>query len=122
MKSVAINNITHPLGNHLQVEVCQSFGRKLRGLMFHSRLAMDQGLLLVEKRDSRMDASIHMFFVFMDLGVVWLDASLHVVDAVRARAWHPAYIPSQPARYILEIHPERLAEFKISDQVAFHEA
>jgi uncharacterized membrane protein (UPF0127 family) len=122
MKSFTINNLTQSLGNPLQVEVCQSFGRKLLGLMFHSKLAVDQGLLLVERRDSRMDASIHMLFVFMDLGVVWIDTSLHVVDAILARAWHPAYIPSQPARYILEIHPDRLVEFKISDQVAFLEA
>ena len=87
--------------------------------MFRSRLAHEQGLLLVEARDSRLDTSIHMLFVFMDLAVIWINSENRVVDSVLARSWRPVYAPHQPAKYILEIHPDRLDEFKIGDRVEF---
>ena len=87
--------------------------------MFRSRLAHEQGLLLVEARDSRLDTSIHMLFVFMDLAVIWINSENRVVDSVLARSWRPVYAPRQPAKYILEIHPDRLDEFKIGDRVEF---
>ena len=87
--------------------------------MFRSRLAHEQGLLLVEARDSRLDTSIHMLFVFMDLAVIWINSEYRVVDSVLARSWRPVYAPRQPAKYILEIHPDRLDEFKIGDRVEF---
>jgi hypothetical protein len=83
---------------------------------------MDEGLLLVESRDSRLDASIHMLFVYMDLGVIWINSDNVVVDAVLARAWRLAYAPHSPARYILEIRPERMSEFQIGDHVEFNHA
>ena len=90
--------------------------------MFRSDLAREEGLLLVEARDSRVDTSIHMLFVYMDLAVIWINSSNVVVDTVLARSWRPAYAPRQAAKYILEINPERLNEFNIGDYVEFHNA
>jgi uncharacterized membrane protein (UPF0127 family) len=90
--------------------------------MFRSSLSQAQGLLLVGSRDSRLDAAIHMLFVFMDLAVIWINSEQVVVDTVLARSWRPAYTPHQPARYILEIHPSRLAEFKVGDRIEFQNA
>ena len=87
--------------------------------MFRERLGQDEGLLLAEGRDSRLDASIHMFFVSFDLAVFWIDSSLTVVDKVIAKSWKPAYLPKQPARYILEIHPARWGDYEIGDKVEF---
>jgi uncharacterized membrane protein (UPF0127 family) len=90
--------------------------------MFRSKLPHDEGLLLVQGRDSRLDASIHMLFVFMDLAVVWINSGHSVVDTVLARAWRPVYAPHQPAKYILEIQPGRLGEFQIGDHLELHNA
>jgi hypothetical protein len=116
---IHVQNIARPLPSPLQAIFCDSFLCRLRGLMFRSHLATEQGLMLVERRDSRLDTSIHMFFVYMDLAVIWINSEKMVVDTVLARAWRPAYAPRQSARYILEIHPSRLGEFKIGDTVEF---
>jgi uncharacterized membrane protein (UPF0127 family) len=87
--------------------------------MFRNSLGREEGLLLVQRRESRRDSSIHMLFVGMDLGVVWLDNSQIVVDKVFAESWKPFFSPREPARYILEIHPDRLDEFEIGDEVGF---
>jgi uncharacterized membrane protein (UPF0127 family) len=122
MKTIQIENKNQPLPSPLHAINCDSFLCRLRGLMFRSNLASGEGLLLVEARNSRLDSAIHMLFVFMDLAVIWINSENIVVDIVLARAWHPVYAPRQPAKYILEIHPDRLAEFKIGDRVEFTNA
>jgi uncharacterized membrane protein (UPF0127 family) len=121
-RPIFVKNLTHPLSAASKVGYCDSFLCRLRGLMFRSELKRDDGLLLVEGRDSRLDSSIHMFFVPFDLAVFWIDSSLTVVDKVIAKSWKPAYLSKQPARYILEIHPERWADYEIGDKVEFKDA
>jgi uncharacterized membrane protein (UPF0127 family) len=122
MKTIQLVNNNQPLPSPLKAIYCDSYLCRLRGLMFRSSIAADSGLLLVEAGDSRLNSAIHMLFVFMDLAVIWINSEQVVVDTVLARAWRPAYAPCQPARYILEIHAERLKEFKIGDHVEFQNA
>lgn len=104
------------------VGYCDSFSCRLRGLMFRPRLEPDEGLLLVEKRDSRLDTSIHMLFVSFDLAVFWINSDMTVVDKVLARSWKPAYFPKADAKYTLEIHPIRWEDYEIGDKVEFKDA
>lgn len=119
MKTIQLENTTRTLPSPISAIYCDSFLCRLRGLMFRSSLARDEGLLLVEASDGRLDTAIHMLFVFMDLAVIWINSEKVVVDTVLARSWRPAYAPRQSARYILEIHPDRLEEFKIGDRIEF---
>lgn len=72
---------------------------------------------MVQPRADRLDASIHMFFMSFDIAVVWADAQLKVVDVQLARRWRPAYFPSAAAKYVLEIHTDRLNDFHPNDQL-----
>jgi uncharacterized membrane protein (UPF0127 family) len=119
MDTIKIQNLSKTEIATLTARYCESFFCRLHGLMFRARLDSNFGLLLVQTRDSRLDSAIHMFFVFMDLAVIWLNSDLLVVDTTLARSWRPIYIPCAAARYILEIHPDRLQDFNIGDQVAF---
>jgi len=103
----------------LQINYCDTFLTQLRGLMFRPRLARDEGLVLVGTRDSRLESSIHMFFVAFDLTVLWVNADMKVVDKVLAKSWRPMYVSKQPAKYVVEIHPERWEDFEIGDEVQF---
>jgi uncharacterized membrane protein (UPF0127 family) len=87
--------------------------------MFRPRLSPDEGLLLVEKQDSRLNTSIHMFFVPFDLAVFWIHSNMTVVDKVIAKSWRPAYFPKADARYTLELHPRRWEDYAIGDRVEF---
>ena len=87
--------------------------------MFTNHIDPEDGLLLVHKSESRTNAAIHMFFVGMDLGVIWLNDDQEIVDLSRAKSWAPLYTPQAPARFILEVHPDRLAEFDIGDKLSF---
>ena len=116
---IFVNN--QPLKNPILVRYCDTFFCRLLGFMFRHNIALDEGLLLVQNRESKTDSSIHMLSVFMDLAVIWIDSGLSVVDKILAKSWHLAYFPVRPAMYTLEIHPDRISEFKIGDKVSFNE-
>jgi uncharacterized membrane protein (UPF0127 family) len=118
-KTISIKNKNRKIEGDLRIKYCDTFLTQLRGLTFRSRLARDEGLLLVGKHDSRIDSSIHMFFVSFDLAVIWINSAMQVVDKVVAKSWRPAYFSKQPAKYVLEIHPERWRDFEIGDGVEF---
>lgn len=121
MKNVEIVNETHSLEVPLQASYCFSFSCRLRGLTFRRRIPSNWGLLLVQEKDSRLDSAIHMFGVFIDLGIIWINESGEIVDKCLAKKWITIKVPKNPARYILEIVPERLDEFTIGDCIRFEE-
>ena len=110
-------NITAP-----RVKYCASFLCRLRGLTFRPPLGLDEGLLLVFARDSRVDSSIHMLGVRFDLAVFWIDSELRIVDKVMAAAGKPAFFPKSPARYVLELSARHFNDFEIGQQVRFQNA
>jgi uncharacterized membrane protein (UPF0127 family) len=120
-RTIVIENKTKPVAP-IRARFCESFGARLKGFTFRKELTADEGLVLVEKRDSRMDTAIHMLFVWTDLAVFWVDSNFIIVDAVLAKSWAPAYVPKSAARYVIEIHPNRIGDFKIGDQVVFKDA
>jgi len=60
-----------------------------------------------------------MFFVPFDIAVFWINSGMVIVDKTLAKSWHPAYFPKMNAKYTLEIHPNRFADYEIGDKVAF---
>ncbi len=121
MKQIRIFNRTQPRREPIVVKYCQSFFCQLRGLMFTSNLPENAGLLLVQGSESRVNASIHMMFMKIDLAVIWIDSKFEVVDLVLARRWKLAYLPQKAAKYVLETGVSNLSDFNIGDIVSFDE-
>ena len=121
-KTVFIQNKNRNIAEPPRILYCDTFLTQLRGLTFRSRLSPTEGLVLVGKRDSRLDSSIHMLFVSFDLTVLWVNASMQVVDKVLAKSWRPAYISKQPATYVVELHPNQWDNFNLGDTVEFSDA
>ena len=116
MKFVKLKSSTsdHP---EFSVKYCDSFFSKLIGLMFSKELAQDQGILLVERTESRLNTSIHMFFMQYDITALWLDKNLVVVDKALAKRWRPMYVPKKPAQFVVELHRDHYSKFTIGDQL-----
>ena len=121
MKYVKIINQENPEAGMLFAGYCDSFLCRLRGMTFRREIPHDHGLLLVEGADSRMQTAVHMLFVFFNLGIIWINDAGQVVDTRLAKSWISFIMPTRPARYVLEIHPDRLSEFKIGDRIRFEE-
>ena len=117
MHDTKIQNQSNPLSQPVTAHYCSSFFCRLRGLTFRRKLPKNQGLLLVQKSENRIDSAIHMLFVWFDLTVIWIDSSFTVVDKKLAKAWHLFYHPRQPAMYVLELNSDHINDFYIGDQI-----
>ena len=98
---------------------CDTFWKRGRGLMFRRSLPEDQAYLFVEARESVAQTTIHMFFVFFPIAVVWLDGEKKAVDKVLARPFRPFYAPKSPAKFFVEGPPSLLDGVSIGDQLEF---
>lgn len=122
MSQVIIENQTNSSLKPLNAKYCASFWSRLQGLMFQKSLGEHEGILMVQPRTDRMDAAIHMFFMNFDIAVIWADPDLHVVDVQVAKRWRPYYAPVKAAKFVLETHPKRFADYKIGDQLVVKDA
>ena len=118
---IEVKNCGRQIKIPIRAVYCKSFICQLKGLMFRSSINYDEGLLLVQSHDSRIEASIHMLFMLVDLSVIWIDSSYTVVDKIHAKRWKLAYFPQKSAKFILEAHVDRLNDFSIGDKVEFCE-
>jgi uncharacterized membrane protein (UPF0127 family) len=100
---------------------CANGWLHFRGLMLQPSLPEDEGLIFVYRSSSKTNTTIHMFFVFFSIGVVWLDENLKVVDAKLAKPWRPYYAPKAPAQYFIEAKPSILERVAIGDQLRFEQ-
>jgi uncharacterized membrane protein (UPF0127 family) len=121
MREIQIINQSRPLAAPLRAELCDTFASKLRGLAWRRELPREQGIVLVDRAESRLNSAIHMLGMFFDLGIVWLDAAKRVVDVRQARRWRSILLPRKPAQFVIECAVERLEEFRVGDQIAFEE-
>jgi uncharacterized membrane protein (UPF0127 family) len=115
---VHIQLLNRPESLPIRARYCDTFFCQLRGFTFRRSILPDEALLLVQARDNRLEAGIHMLGVWFDLSVFWIDSQGIVVDSVLARRWRPAYLPKRPARYILEMAPGRQHELHVGDLVS----
>ena len=96
---------------------CDTAWKRGRGLMFRASLSEDEVYLFIEGRESVIQTAIHMFFVFFEIGVIWLDRDKRVVDRMLARPFRPYYAPSSPAKYYVEGHPAILEKVRTGDEL-----
>jgi uncharacterized membrane protein (UPF0127 family) len=118
-KQIIVENKSRKIETLPRIKYCDTFLTQLRGFTFRARLSRDEGLLLVGRRDSRLDSSIHMLFVSFDLAVFWINSEMQVVDKVLAKSWRTAYFSKEPSKYVLELHPERWGDYEIGETVQF---
>ena len=121
MKTVLITNITQSQVKPIRAGYCASFLCQLRGLMFRESIPAGEGLLLVQKKDDKLGASIHMMFMRFDICAVWINQACEVVDVRYAPRWGLAFAPRASACYILEMNTAHLNDFSIGDKVSIDE-
>jgi uncharacterized membrane protein (UPF0127 family) len=117
MHSVRLQNLTHPIPLPITATYCDTFWSRFRGLMLRQSLAAQEGLILVNSSDNRLDAAIHMLFMNFDITAVWVNSQNTVVDVKIARRWRPVIIPQAAGRFVLELHPDQHPNFQVGDRI-----
>jgi uncharacterized membrane protein (UPF0127 family) len=112
-----IKNLTSGQIIATEVKWCDTFLSRGQGLMFRRAIGEDEAFVFAKSRESVSLTSIHMFFVFFPIAVIWLDAEKKVVDKKLARPFCPYYAPQRPAQYYVEGHFSILDKVQIGDRL-----
>ena len=82
--------------------LCRSAGSKARGLMFTNESRVKDRALLFEFRKPMLQ-SLHMFFVFYPIDVVFLDGKKRVVELKQNFRPFQVYNSRKQAKYVIEL-------------------
>lgn len=91
---------------------------RAKGLMFSREKNFDYGLIFDLERETKIGASIHMFFVFFPINVVFLDSKKKIIDIkLGLKPWQMTK-PRDKCRYIIEL-PAKYGKklFSIGDKL-----
>jgi len=119
--SIYIFNESNSADTPIIARLGNTFLDRLKGLMFHSTILENEGLLLVLNQSSRLQSSIHMAFINNNLGIIWINDQFRVTQVEFAHRWISILFPSKPAKYILETHPENIPLFATGDKIRFEQ-
>ena len=100
-----------------QVRLCDTFWRRLRGLMF--RRALDPGEVYLFRwgRASKAEATIHSLFCFFPFAVLWLDAEQRLVEGRLVRPFALVVAPRCAASSFVEGAPGLLSKVHLGDRI-----
>lgn len=104
-----------------QVEVADSFWKRLRGLMF--RRNFEDGRALLFKIGDPRIYSVHTFFVFFLIDLVYLDQETRVVDIKREMPPWTTYRPKTEASFLVELPGGKVEDvgLEVGNKLKFHE-
>ncbi|MBW2996382.1 DUF192 domain-containing protein [Candidatus Woesearchaeota archaeon] len=92
------------------MEVVNSVFGKARGLMFSRK----KNLMFVFDEEKRI--SLHMFFVFFPIDVLFLDKDKKIVEIKKNFKPFTFYKSKEKAKYVVEIAIGRDKEYKIKEK------
>jgi uncharacterized membrane protein (UPF0127 family) len=119
MRSITVHNVSNSQAVPLHLGICEDFISRLRGLMFTKDIPIDGGRFFVNSSEDRINSAIHMYFMNIDLAIIWTDSTGRIVDKVNAHRWKTIAAPKANAKYILETHIERIEEYNCGDILEF---
>ncbi len=91
--------------------VCKSFLSKAKGLMF----SKPKNLVFVFDRKEKI--SLHTFFVFFPIDVLFLDEKRRVVEHTQMKPF-TFYTPKNKVKYVVEL-PNNKMKIRIDEKVIF---
>ncbi|AJF60180.1 MAG: hypothetical protein QT03_C0001G0685 [archaeon GW2011_AR10] len=106
---------TQIIGN---VRIAGNFFSQLKGLMFESKKKFDYALVFPLPYESKSGASIHCFFVFFPIDIVFLGKNRRVVDVKESIApFTPLYVPKKPAKFFVELPAGKAKGISVGDEL-----
>jgi hypothetical protein len=93
---------------------CRTIFSKAKGLMF-TKQKKDKALVFYFDKEKII--SLHMFFVFHPIDVLFLDKEKRVAEIKRNLKPFAVYYPKQKAKYIIELNSGTTKKTRIKDKI-----
>ncbi|MBU8908043.1 DUF192 domain-containing protein [Desertibacillus haloalkaliphilus] len=103
------------IATDIRLRQAQTFSKRLKGLMFRHKPLVNEGIVLYPCN------SIHMFFMFIAIDVIFLDHHNQVIKAVpNVKPWR-VLLPVKGAQTTLEVPLQTIIRYNITngDMITF---
>ncbi|GBE54127.1 MAG TPA: DUF192 domain-containing protein [Euryarchaeota archaeon] len=100
-----------------RVRATGSFLSRALGLMFRRNLKEDEGLL-IEFPVWMKKPSLHSFFMFFPIDVIFINKNLKVVEKGLLKPWK-LYSPANESSYVLELPEGKAIKVEVDDVLEF---
>jgi hypothetical protein len=97
-----ITNKTRKTAVAARFKLCRSVASKAKGLMFTNETCVNEAALLFEFKRPMMQ-SLHMFFVFYPIDVLFLDENKKVLDVKERFKPFTVYNSLEKSKYVIEL-------------------
>ncbi|MEW6295770.1 MAG: DUF192 domain-containing protein [Candidatus Diapherotrites archaeon] len=97
-----------------RIKKAGSFWGKFKGLMLERKEKFNYGLVFDFRAEKRIEASIHMLFVFFPIDLVYLNKEKKVIELKHGiKPWSLNYTPKRKAHYLIELPEGTIKKKKI---------
>lgn len=113
--------LMHKKRHFANLEICDSFWKRFMGLMFRKKLGNGNALLFILPKESRMESSIHMMFVFFPIDVLWLDKNFKVIDKrLNIKPFSFNHTPKESAKYVVEAAAGKFSSLELEEKLSIN--
>lgn len=100
--------------------LCESVSSKARGLMFRDKSYAEDHCLIFPFNEEKYQ-SLHMFFVFFPIDLIFLDGDFKVVEIKRRFSPFTVYNSERKSKYVIELPQGAVASSgtKIGDVISW---
>jgi len=102
---------------NIQTRVADTHFKRFKGLMFEKKKDFTYALIFDLQKESKIGSSVHMFFVFFPIFIIFLDSRKTIIDSTVLNPFTPNYTPKKPARYFIELPITLKDKIKLDDKV-----
>lgn len=101
-------------------KIANNFCSRALGLMFSSKNKFNFGLIFDLERETTVGSSLHMFFVFYSINVIFLNKDKEIVDIKENFKPFTLYSTKEKCKYIIEL-PISITKkhYKLGDKISW---
>ena len=90
-------------------KICDTVFSQARGILF----SREKAAFFIFKKERKI--SVHMFFMFHSLDILWFDEKMHIVEIKRNLRPFTFYTPKKKALHMLEVPAESTRGLRVRD-------
>ncbi|MDO8428976.1 MAG: DUF192 domain-containing protein [Candidatus Diapherotrites archaeon] len=98
-----------------KVKLAQTRHQKAKGLMFENQKNFNYALVFDFEKEVRMQASLHMMFVFFPIVVLFLNSEKKIVEIAHLKPFQLNYTPKNKIQYAIELPEEKINQVQLND-------
>jgi uncharacterized membrane protein (UPF0127 family) len=100
-----------------KTKLADTFFKRATGLMFYPKKKFNFALIFDLERTTLVGASIHMFFVFFPINLIFLDENKKILEIKKNLKPFQLYNPKLASRFIIELPVSVKLEVTNGDQL-----